>query len=143
MLSPNTIIAATPDANARPLCLMLDDDALTLFYSELETAENVYGPESGAAHATVQRHLGAGVSHFYLCYSVARCVAIAEDETLFRNVRAFAAALAIGAPLPGSHGLSDKPNDGGTKARLVRPRPRKPSGGNAVNPLHATASAAP
>jgi hypothetical protein len=144
MLSPNTLLCVTDDATARPIVHLWGDTSLRLFYGDLSRAESVYGNDSAPVRAVLQRHLGAGVVAFWHLYSAQRALALGENVNLPDNVRAFALALAAGVPLPGSYGSDDSapPSDGGSPDRVPPPRPRKPSPGNARNPLAGMLAAA-
>jgi hypothetical protein len=141
MLSNNTMLIDF-GADKRPGVLLMTDDACASFYSALGFAERVHGMRGPDVRPVLNRWLGGGAVRFWHLYNDARGLAVAEDKTLPELVRVFAAALVCGKPLPGSDGPEDKRDeDGGTKARLRKPRPTKPSGSGAVNPLEAMLSA--
>lgn len=137
MFTPYLIIGALAD-DARPVAVAMDADTLRAYLNAIEFTENVYGPESSAVHATMQKHLGDDVRAWFLLRAgTDDALHLANDESAPLNVRAFAAAIALGRPLPGSHGAADDSPRGGTPARVRAPKPRRPPGGNAVNPLAA------
>lgn len=107
------------------------DDEAGILFNAWNRAENVYGPDSVAVRAVWGRYLGTHAVAVYVATSNADAERQALMTDLPELVRAAFACLALGKPLGEDN--DDRPgNDGGTKARLSRPKPVRPSGGNAV-----------